>query len=190
MSLSPATISSALKAPSWAVAANWPLIVAALVEFGIDSPLVQVAAAATIHIETAGTFQPIRERGGDAYLNRMYDTGKAAIRLGNTPEADGDGAIFAGEGYIQLTGKANHAKYGKLLGLDLVANPHADRDPRHAARILAAFFKGEGVATAAEGRNWLKVRIRVNGVNRKTGLPNGLNEFLAAVHALLEVAGV
>jgi len=35
--------------------------------------------------------------------------------LGNT--TDGDGAKFIGRGLIQLTGKANHQRYGKLAGL-------------------------------------------------------------------------
>lgn len=80
---------------------------------------------ATAWHETAHTMQPIRERGGDAYLARMYDIngqrpGKAR-ELGNINP--GDGVRYAGRGHVQLTGKNNYDKAGEALGLDLVGNP-------------------------------------------------------------------
>ncbi|NBO99389.1 MAG: DUF2345 domain-containing protein [Proteobacteria bacterium] len=41
--------------------------------------------------------------------------------LGNTQP--GDGGKFIGRGYIQLTGRANYAKYGGLINQDLIADP-------------------------------------------------------------------
>lgn len=59
-----------------------------------------------------------------------YDTGRLAERLGNTPEADGDGQRYKGRGPMQLTGQANYEAAGKALGVDLVAQPEraAHRD--------------------------------------------------------------
>jgi len=74
---------------------------------------------ATAYHETAHTLQPIKEMGGNAYFTRMYDVQGArpdvAKRLGNT--LPGDGAKYAGRGYVQLTGRANYAKAGQKLGL-------------------------------------------------------------------------
>jgi len=189
MPLTVEEIAKATRSPLAAVKQIWPLVLAALDEFKINTDLVQVAAAATIAIETARTFQSIHERGGDAYLNRMYDTGAAAIRLGNTPEADGDGARMAGDGLIQITGLSNRLYFGQLLGVDLVNKPENAREPTIAARILAAYFAKRGVATAANAKNWIKTRIRVNGINRATGLPNGWQEYDQCVGALLAVIG-
>jgi len=74
---------------------------------------------ATAKHETADTMQPITEYGGRKYFDK-YDTGKLAKALGNTPDKDGDGYLYRGRGYVQITGRANYAKAGDKLGLDLV----------------------------------------------------------------------
>ena len=90
---------------------------------------------ATARHETADTMQPITEYGGRKYFDK-YDTGKLAKALGNTPEKDGDGYRYRGRGYVQITGRANYAKAGKKLGVDLIGNPDAALNPDIAARIL------------------------------------------------------
>jgi putative chitinase len=100
-------------------------------------------ALATAYHETAHTMLPIKERGGTAYYTRMYDINgnrpAKAAELGNM--SPGDGAKFAGRGYVQLTGKFNYAKATaklKALGLnvDLVRNPDQAMEPQIAALIL------------------------------------------------------
>lgn len=50
------------------------------------------------------------------FFELVYGPGNSTGRgLGNT--TPGDGAKFIGRGLIQLTGKANHQRYGKLAGL-------------------------------------------------------------------------
>jgi putative chitinase len=90
---------------------------------------------ATAKHETADTMQPITEYGGRKYFDK-YDTGKLAKALGNTPDKDGDGYLYRGRGYVQITGRANYAKSGDKLGLDLIGNPDAALNPTVAARIL------------------------------------------------------
>jgi len=90
---------------------------------------------ATAKHETADTMQPITEYGGRKYFDK-YDTGKLAKALGNTPDKDGDGYLYRGRGYVQITGRANYAKAGDKLGLDLIGNPDAALNPTVAARIL------------------------------------------------------
>ena len=52
----------------------------------------------------------------DQFFELVYGNGNATgIGMGNT--TPGDGAKFVGRGLIQLTGKANYQRYGKLAGL-------------------------------------------------------------------------
>lgn len=87
---------------------------------------------ATAWHETHPTMQPIKERGGESYFRSMYDINGSrpakARELGNlTP---GDGAKYAGRGYVQLTGRTNYALYG------LADKPDDAMKPEVAAMIL------------------------------------------------------
>lgn len=113
-------------------------------------------ALATTYHETSGTMQPIKEIGGHAYFTKMYDiTGdrpKKARELGNL--SPGDGAKYAGRGYVQLTGKANYTKATSKLrqlgfDVDLVADPDRAMEPEIAAVILVAGMR-EGWFTGAD----------------------------------------
>ena len=93
---------------------------------------------ATTYHETARTMQPIKEHGGERYFHRMYDIQgnrpHVARALGNTQP--GDGARFAGRGYVQITGRTNYERAGRLLGIDLVGSPALALKPQYAAPIL------------------------------------------------------
>lgn len=69
---------------------------------------------ATVAHECARTWQPIEERGSDAYFNEHYgpDT-EVGKRLGNVQA--GDGLTFHGRGYVQLTGRTNYSKMSQFL---------------------------------------------------------------------------
>lgn len=152
---------------------HWPLVLAALAEMAIDSPAVRTAAAATIDVETGGRFEPISEYASGA----AYDVGSLAARLGNTPEADGDGQRYKGRGLIQLTGTANYRAAGKAVGMDLLRYPELANDPKTAARIFAWFFKAKGIPAAANAGEWERVRRLVNG-----GL-NGWDRFVSGIRS-------
>jgi predicted chitinase len=154
------------------VRANWPLIFAALQKQSIDDTATQIAAIATVAVET-GRFSPIRERGGPAYFQKLYE-GRAD--LGNVHE--GDGAKFFGRGYIQITGRSNYANYGREIGVDLIANPDLALDAAIGAEVLALFFRTKNIPRLADAGNWEAIRRRVNG-----GL-NGWDRFSAYVAGL------
>lgn len=74
--------------------------------------------------------QVFHESGALRYVEELasgaaYDTGPKAVALGNTPEKDGDGQLYKGRGYIQLTGKANYQAYkdSDLCLVDVIQHP-------------------------------------------------------------------
>lgn len=71
--------------------------------------------------------------GEEAIGNRVYGG-----RMGNTAD---EGYKYRGRGLIQLTGKDNYAKFGKMLGIDLVGNPDLANDPDIAQQLAIAYFK-------------------------------------------------
>lgn len=127
------------------IAANLPFVLAGLRARQLgDRPMVLMAVS-TIRAETEG-FVPIDEGkskfntspGGSPF--NLYDAGTSiGARLGNT--VPGDGALFKGRGYIQLTGRDNYQRIGGQIGVDLVASPPSANSPPTAGLILAQFLK-------------------------------------------------
>ena len=58
--------------------------------------------------------------------------------LGNTQP--GDGGKYIGRGYIQLTGRSNYAKYGTMVGKDLLADPTLLNDSTIAAEVAVKYM--------------------------------------------------
>ena len=85
---------------------------------------------ATVKHETADTFQPIRERGGEKYFQR-YEGRKD---LGNVYQ--GDGVKFHGRGYVQITGRTNYERASRVVGVDLLSDPDRAMQPKIAVKIL------------------------------------------------------
>ena len=136
--------------------------------------------------ETAGTMQPVHEYGSKAYLAK-YDTGKLAAALGNTPEADGDGILYAGRGYVQLTGRANYAKAGAALGIDLLGNPDMAMQADVAAKIALRGMT-EGWFTGKAFRHYLPGDYRgarriINGLDKADTIAGYARAFETALTA-------
>lgn len=166
--------------PAANVKGNWPLVEAALDRRNIYSELTAVAAIATIAVET-GSFAPIKERGGPAYLTNLYEGRKD---LGN--DQLGDGARFRGRGFVQITGRWDYTHFASELssekGRDIVNEPDLALDPAVAADILALFFHERAVPQYANAQNWEMVRRRVNG--GLTGWPRFIDSVTRLTGAL------
>lgn len=86
-----------------------------------------------------------------------------ASRNGNGDEGSGDGWRYRGRGLIQITGRANYAAAGKLIGLDLVGNPDQLLEPDPAVRAAMAFWKSTGCNAAADMDDCEGVTRIING---------------------------
>lgn len=82
-------------------------------------------------------------------------------RLGNID--DGDGFKYRGRGYIQLTGRDNYKKMGKMVGLDLEANPDLASQPGNAAKIACAFWTSRNINAVCDVGDFTAVTKLVNG---------------------------
>lgn len=146
---------------------------------------------ATARHETADTMQPITEYGGRKYFDK-YDTGKLAKALGNTPEKDGDGYLYRGRGYVQITGRANYKRAGDKLGIDLIGNPEAALQPTVAALILVrgcseGWFTGKKLSDyipSGKPDAYQQARRVVNGTDKADLIAGYAREFEKALSAV------
>lgn len=110
--------------------------------------------------ETAHTMQPIAEIGHG--LGRPYGKPDPATHL-----------IYYGRGYVQLTWRANYAKLGQMIGVDLVGQPDRAMEPAIAAKVMVEGLS-QGVFTGRPlGRyfnhdddDWVRARETVNGLDK------------------------
>lgn len=157
------TLSKALNIPL-ARAQKWaePLT-KAMVNGSVDTRLRICAFLAQIAHESMG-LQYVRELGGDQYLSK-YDTGTLAERLGNTPEADGDGQRYRGRGLIQVTGRANYLDCSRALFGDdrLLRNPELLEQPEYAAKSAVWFWNTRSLSALADADRFTDITRKING---------------------------
>ncbi|MBD2103834.1 glycoside hydrolase family 19 protein [Leptolyngbya sp. FACHB-261] len=125
----------------------------AMQEFGITTPNRQRAFIAQLAHES-GAFRYKEEiASGAAYEGRRD--------LGNTHP--GDGRRYKGRGLIQVTGRANYREIGRVLGVNLEANPLKLMDPTVSARSAAYFWKSRGLNSLADVGKFREITRRING---------------------------
>ena len=151
---------------------NISLLISSMTDKGITDPLTQIGILSVISKEC--NFKPKSEVGYDTTSNSrikgifgsrvssLSDSELDALKskpedffnlvyaniIGNGPVSSGDGYLYRGRGFNQLTGRANYKKYGNIIGKDLVGNPDLVNDPKIAADIAIAFAtKGKPAST-------------------------------------------
>jgi putative chitinase len=137
------------------LAAFFSPLVAAMAEFGIDTPARQAAFLAQVGHES-GQLRYVRELAdGRGYENRAD--------LGNTQS--GDGPRFKGRGLIQITGRANYERCSLALFGDerLLQFPELLEDPTNACRSAGWFWKSHGLNELADAGNFLRITKVING---------------------------
>lgn len=126
--------------------------------------------ATTFH-ETAHTMKPIYEKGAKAYFSKYEPGTKIGKNLGNTTK--GDGFLYRGRGFTQITGRANYLKAGNKLKIDLIGNPDLALSPKIAAQILVAgmiegWFTGKKLSNyITDGKSdFTNARRIINGTDK------------------------
>lgn len=140
-----------------------PALNAAMGKYAIITRLRIAAFLAQVGHES-GQLQFVRELGNNAYLAK-YDTGRLAQRLGNTPEADGDGQKYRGRGLIQVTGRTNYEACSEALFGDarLLATPELLEHPVYASMSAGWYWYREGLNSLADKGEFLAITKRING---------------------------
>jgi len=148
---------------------------------------------ATAHHEVDRKMQPIKEYGGNRYFFRMYDIEGSrphvARRLGNI--AKGDGVLFHGRGFVQLTGRANYVLWQGRLGKDLTSNRRKADQVLNLKIATQILFEGmiDGTFTGKKLSNyfldirqdWEGARRIVNGTDKKALIGSYAKSYYSAI---------
>lgn len=153
----------------------------AMAKYDIVSPIRAAHFLAQIAHETMSLLFAEEIASGAAYEGRTD--------LGNTQP--GDGVRFKGRGLIQLTGRANYTSYSKDSGIDYVAKPQlVASDAFVAVDVACWFWNTRKISKMADADDVIAVSKAINGVNRKTGLPNGLDDRIAYLNRAKALLGL
>jgi predicted chitinase len=102
------------------------------------------------------------------FWDRVYGsddpTGRSQ-KYGNTQP--GDGMKYLGRGFNGITFKSGYAKYGKIVGVDLVSNPEKLNDPKIASKAAVSFL--------------------LNGIKEQGIDPNSFTNKRDAIRAFVQV---
>lgn len=137
-------------------------------EFGITNKMRMAHFLAQV-LHESGRFCYVKELASGA----AYDTGRKAIALGNTPQADGDGQLYKGRGLIQITGKNNYRACGEFFKQDFLRHPELLEKPEWAFKSAGWFWLKHGLNSLADRDELTKITKRINGGT------NGLSQRLA-----------
>ncbi|WP_267550408.1 hypothetical protein [Rhizobium rhizogenes] len=115
--------------------------------------------------------------------NRAY-----ANRMGNGNETSGQGWLYRGRSYVQITGRDNYAKFSTILGADLVGNPDLALSDDYAAKIIVVgmrdgIFTGHKLSNYFElgSADWVGARYIVNGQDKAQQIANYGRQFWTAL---------
>lgn len=139
---------------------------------------------ATAKLETADTFNPIKEYGGTKYFQGMYDPvlGKNEKRKKMAKEngnRSGDGVIYIGRGFVQLTWRNNYIKMKAKFGIDLENFPDKALDHELAIKIMiygseTGKFAGPKLEDYINDKktDYYNARRIINGTDRASDVAN------------------
>ncbi|MBC2659825.1 glycoside hydrolase family 19 protein [Pseudomonas sp. MSSRFD41] len=127
--------------------------------------------------QTAGAYA----RQPEKIANKVYGG-----RMGNGPEASGDGWRFRGRGLLQVTGRSNYRAAGEGLGLPLEAQPELLEQAENAAQSAAWWWAQHGLNELADAGRFQDIGSIIN--TGATGrVPNGATDRKALYELALKV---
>jgi putative chitinase len=155
-----------------------PVLALTLASYGIDTRL-RIAHFLGHTCHESADFRTTEEfASGEAYEKRRD--------LGNTKT--GDGPRFKGRGLLQLTGRANYRDLGKVLKIDLEANPHRAAEPELSLMIACEYWKKRKINLDCDRDDIIAVTKKING--GLNGLEDRRNYTRKAKAALARVEGI
>jgi putative chitinase len=98
------------------------------------------------------------ERKPEMIANKVYGG-----RMGNGPEASGDGYKYRGRGAIQLTGHDNYAAFAKAIGKDMDETIKYLETIDGAIESACWFWKKNGLNEIADKKDILAMTKKING---------------------------
>ena len=113
----------------------------------------------------------------EAIASRVY-----ANRMGNGPEASGDGYRYCGRGLIQLTGKDNYFWFAASIGVSVEEASEYLQTFEGAAQSACWFWETNGLNKWADAGDILTLTKRINGGT--IGLENRKLHYEHALHVL------
>ena len=167
-----------------------PAILQALTAQQLNDTDMLMMAIGTIRAEASG-FKPVDEGISKYNTSPKGTEGRHGFDLYDLRDdigngADGDGALYKGRGFVQLTGKANYISIGTKIGYDLVNKPDLANDPVIAAKVLAQFLKTLEISI----RGALKLNHLALARKKVNGGSHGLTEFTSAFKAGRKYLGI
>jgi len=133
---------------------------AATIKYNISTPIRLAHFYAQCLHESGMLFYTQEIADGSAYENRKD--------LGNT--LPGDGKLFKGRGFIQITGRFTYINYGNSLGENITASPQIVGEGKYAADSAGWFWtvfkkdsRGRNLNAMADEDLFLRITYFVNG---------------------------
>jgi putative chitinase len=111
----------------------------------------------------------------EAIANRVYGG-----RMGNGPEATGDGFKFCGRGLIQLTGKQNYTKFAESIDTPIEDIPEFLGTFEGAIQSACWFWETNNLNQYADSGDILTMTKRINGGT--IGLEDRQKHYNHALH--------
>lgn len=141
---------------------------AAMLKYEIATSRRQAAFLAQIAHESGSLHYVEEMASGEAYEGRKD--------LGNTEP--GDGKRFKGRGLIQITGRFNYEALSAALNYDFVKEPEKLELPGAASLSAGWFWHLKDLNRLADIDAFEKISARINGINKVTKKPNGMEDRL------------
>lgn len=108
-----------------------------------------------------GRFSSLVEAQPFAHNSRALANKTYGGRMGNINP--NDGWRFIGRGLVQLTGRDNYSRIGRVLGQDFVAYPTAILDPENGLRVAGLYWSATDANAGADADDIERVTRAVNG---------------------------
>jgi len=134
------------------IATYLPMLNDTMAKYAIDTPLRAAHFLAQIIHESGSFNYTVELDSGEAYEGRAD--------LGNTQP--GDGPLYKGRGFIQLTGRANYSLYGLYLGVDLISAPDLVATT-YPADVSGWFWANHSLNALADADNVNAITRMING---------------------------